>query len=904
MSLVLLRKAPALLLWAAIVVPALAANREAPGAEPGQALPIYVDARMLAEAEKPTVELAPSAAFWSPGPELFYGWALRDLRDCLQRVSGSGHPLTLNDPSAARGVFAGTFAQFPDFKPAQPGAAEAMASVDPEAFVIEAQGDKLFLLGKSDLGLIGAVYTFLDKLGCKWFAPGPDWAEAPENAGLTLDARLNAASAGPSYRARFFFPSYGPNTAVDRPDDRRAEYALWCLRNRMGGSAYTANYHNAPIIDPALFATRPELFALVKGKRVPYELSRGNPEAVELATKVAVDYLKANAGKGSYYDSFSVETADGAPACEESLPRVGNHTPTDLDFWFANQIAAGLERAGLTDKWVGLYSYSDHAAIPSFDLHPRVGVMVTTSLDTSSGGLTVEQRLDGLRARKAQRLGIYEYLNLVIWTLEKPGSNNAVDPLLVAANLRRWHDHGARTYMAETSDSWVNGGAGHYMAARVLWDVRSDPRAELEAYYRGAFGPAATLVRALFEDWVDLPVRVKLMPGSLGGLPDIPRGRAARWHEWITAAEKLAKGEPRYRARLNDLKRYYLYLNLTRELELELSDPRLGTKAERYARLLRYVGSQRGQGAFHALGLLPTLVNRAPDFKLTPAALGDEFAALSVNLNDEAAWRTFPPLTDAEIDARFAAARLPLDGHATLASGTFDPRVRMLPVDAKPPAELRFPVLHTPPAMKTRHVLHVVAPTPRLTFEICSSSLVGGVDERLCIVADALDRELKRVPFAVGEPVRFELADVSPGFYTVTFPAFGAAELTVTGGNTFGAVRSPPDNWGFNPMRRADHTAGDPVRAYFLVPAGWESLRVRLTDGTASLGFVDGPVLAADLKPEPGGTPRELAFAPSDQPRVAVASWAPTQFMTTGFFIEGVTLFSPDPGYVLYETLE
>ena len=896
---------PAALLLAIVVITHLPGADVARGAEPGQTLPVYVDARMLAEAENPSVELAPSAAFWTPGPERFHGWALRDLRDYLQRVSGLQHPLSVLDPGATRGVYAGTFQQFPDFKSAQPGGADAMASADPEAFVIELQGDKLFVLGKSDIGLIAGIYTLLDKIGCKWFAPGAAWEEVPEKTGLKLDGRLNAASAGPSYKARFFFPSYGPNTSMDRPTERQADYALWNLRNRMGGSAYTQNHHNSPIIPDSLFATRPELFALIKGKRVPYELARGNPEAVKLATQVAVEYLKANEGKGSYYNSYSVEAGDGVPADEESLAKVGNHTATDLNFWFANQVAAGIEKAGLKDKWVGIYSYSDHAGIPSFDLHPNVSVMVTTALDFSSG-MTVEQRLDGFRSRKARRLGVYPYLNLITWSLDKPGSHNAIDPLAVAADVRRYHEHGANTFLAETSDSWVNGGPGHYVAARVMWDARTDARAELDAYYRGAFGPAADRVRELMEDWANLQPKVKMPPGALPGLPKIPRGRSARWHHWITTAEASVKDQPRYVARLNDVKRYYLYLNLTREFEIDLEDPRLGTKAERYARLLRYVGANRGRGAFHAIGLLPTLIMGAPQAGLAVDSLGSEFEAISVNLNDEAAWKTFPPLTDAQVDAMFAAARLPLDGYAAALSGTFDPRVRLYPdADAKPPAEVKFPKLHGPPAIWRQYLLQVVAPAPKLTFDVVASApFGGGLDGRTCVIADSLDREVKRVEFKAGTPTRFELTDVAPGFYTATFFEFGAEELTVTGGSVFGAVRSPHDNWGFNPMRRADQKDGEPVHAYFVVPAGRASLRVRLLDGTVSLACADGQPIASDVKGAAGSAPRELKFPASDAPRVVRATWGPDQLTTMGFVVEGVTLFSPDAGYVLHENLE
>ncbi len=159
-------------------------------AERGGSLPIYLQPQTLAEAEKPTVELAEGAALWMPGPERFYGHALRDLREHLQQITGAQHPLAAADPNAKGGIFAGTFAQFPDFKPQDAAAAQAMASDDPESFVVEVQGDRLFILGKSNLGLIAGVYTLLDKLGVKWFAPGDEWTNVPQLGALVLDDKL------------------------------------------------------------------------------------------------------------------------------------------------------------------------------------------------------------------------------------------------------------------------------------------------------------------------------------------------------------------------------------------------------------------------------------------------------------------------------------------------------------------------------------------------------------------------------------------------------------------------------------------------------------------------------------------------------------------------------------------
>jgi hypothetical protein len=166
--------------------------------------------------------------------------------------------------------------------------------------------------------------------------------------------------------------------------------------------------------------------------------------------------------------------------------------------------------------------------------------------------------------------------------------------------------------------------------------------------------------------------------------------------------------------------------------------------------------------------------------------------------------------------------------------------------------------------------------------------------------------ELKHLEFKAGTPVRFELRDVKPGVYTALFPDFGAEQVTVRGGNTFGAVRASDDAWGFNPFRPADLKPGEDYQAYFLVPAGATSLRVRLALGTVSLGFKDGEVIAAGVKgsAQLQKGPAEFKFAASDKPRVAYVRWAGEFHLSQGLVVEGVTLYSPDPGYVLYESLK
>src|SRR5688572_8507435 len=61
----------------------------------GESVPIHLNAEHLAEAEKPLADPSDSGGgFWNPGPERFYGWALRDLRDYLRKMTGAEFPFT------------------------------------------------------------------------------------------------------------------------------------------------------------------------------------------------------------------------------------------------------------------------------------------------------------------------------------------------------------------------------------------------------------------------------------------------------------------------------------------------------------------------------------------------------------------------------------------------------------------------------------------------------------------------------------------------------------------------------------------------------------------------------------------------------------------------------------------
>lgn len=92
------------------------------------------------------------------------------------------------------------------------------------------------------------------------------------------------------------------------------------------------------------------------------------------------------------------------------------------------------------------------------------------------------------------------------------------------------------------------------------------------------------------------------------------------------------------------------------------------SREERFWKLARFVASNRGQGAFHARGMMLTLFQmtdyQMADYWKIPLdkeKMGPELTALSANHNDEAALKAMPVYDEAAIDKMFAASRLPID---------------------------------------------------------------------------------------------------------------------------------------------------------------------------------------------------------------------------------------------------
>lgn len=268
---------------------------------------------------------------------------------------------------------------------------------------------------------------------------------------------------------------------------------------------------------------------------------------------------------------------------------------------------------------------------------------------------------------------------------------------------------------------------------------------------------------------------------------------------------------------------------------------------------------------------------------------------------------------------------------AGLRAQALEPSIKVFPADAKPPEAISFPRLYGYDKTPREYVLKVAAPTAKLTIEILGS-IMGEIQDRTCVIDDPSGKELKKLEFKTGAQVRIELADLKPGIYEVSIPEGGVEQVSITGGNVFAAVRAFNHAGGINVHApSSDAKAG--TRLYYLVPPNTASFRVNLLYGLVSLGIVSGePFLtefvgrrtkvtklaaAAPLEERerqvnqiPAWEPREISFTGAATPRIGYVEWLPYREEvgnggeSSWMVIDGAELYSPDPSYVLYETLE
>jgi hypothetical protein len=243
----------------------------------------------------------------------------------------------------------------------------------PEGFILRTAGPHLVIVGGQRRGSMYGVYTFLEKLGCRWFAVGV--SRIPRIRTVTVPIMNEVQKPAFEYREPFF------SEAADRD---------WAARNKMNGvlmkldaaTGGKVQYYpfvhsfNALVPPEKYFRDHPEYFSLIDGKRRAErsQLCLTNPDVL----RVGVESVERWIAEHPEATIFSVSQNDWTGWCEcDNCRRVeqeegGTHSGPLLRY--VNALAAEIERKH-PDKLIDTLAYW-YTEDPPAKVRPHANVRI------------------------------------------------------------------------------------------------------------------------------------------------------------------------------------------------------------------------------------------------------------------------------------------------------------------------------------------------------------------------------------------------------------------------------------------------------------------------------------------------------------------------------------------------
>lgn len=397
-------------------------------------------------------------------------------------------------------------------------------SLGEEGYVIRTGERFLLLAGAAPRGTLYAVYDFLYRLGCRFFAS--DCTVVPRADRLVFPETDITETPAFESREAYWRDAFDGHFAVfNRMNSNKADISA-----RQGGRMKFFNFHHSfeDLVPPdRYFDTHPEYFSLVDGKRLKHrsQLCLTNPDVADIVTRGVKNRIRENPD----CRVFSVAQNDWGnwctcPACAKVDEEEGSHSGTMIRF--VNEVA---DRVGkeYPDVLIHTFAYQYTRKAPRFArprpnvivrlcsieccfVHPLDGTLKEPLLSPPPAGghpqcaaLGETAFLDDLKqwSRITKRLYVWDYVTQFRNYLIPMPNFDSLD-----RNLRLFRDIGVKGVLEQGNFS--HGGGGHlaeleaYLQARLMWDPDEDMETLMNDFLRGYYGPAAApLVREYIEFW-------------------------------------------------------------------------------------------------------------------------------------------------------------------------------------------------------------------------------------------------------------------------------------------------------------------------------------------------------------------------------------------------------------------
>src|ERR1035438_232836 len=393
------------------------------------------------------------------------------------------------------------------------------ADLGPEGFALKTSGRHVVIAGGRLRGSMYGVYTFLEKLGCRWFAP--EVSRIPKTRTIAVGPLDETQKPAFEYREPFFTEAQGRDWAARNKTNGMYQQ----LDASVGGKVqYFPFVHSFErLLPPArFFDQHPEYFSLIDGQRRAQggQLCLTNPEVLRLGVEAVEQWIAANPNA----TIISVSQNDRSGWCEcDNCRRVeqeegGAHSGPLLRY--VNALAEQIEKKH-PDKLIDTLAYK-YTEDPPAVTRPRNNVRIRLCPIGACEAHPYEQCpydayfMKNLRAwsKITDRLYVWHYnTNFNHFLLPYPDFDE------LAANIPMFKRNGVAGLFMEGAIS-RGGGAENaelrsYVMAKLMWDVRADVNKLVNEFLDTYYGKAAKPMRAYF-DLMQSQVRGRMEPNGQG----------------------------------------------------------------------------------------------------------------------------------------------------------------------------------------------------------------------------------------------------------------------------------------------------------------------------------------------------------------------------------------------------
>ncbi|MBM3859098.1 MAG: DUF4838 domain-containing protein [Verrucomicrobia bacterium] len=409
--------------------------------------------------------------------------------------------------------------------------AKQLAGKDMESFVVSVHDDKIILAGNCDRATLYAVYTLLEQLGCRWLAPGIDHVPQQERIAIATGCQMH--SPGMKYRVlRYIKTSTSSESEIQCTDwavknkinmitERKLETQFSREIMQRGSVRGINNTHiSGYILTNELYKKHPEVFARdTNGKAVLSAHSQqfcfSAPQAISVYADTIGKYINVHPD----VELFPITQADGTRFCQcsDCLKLYGKMTlydessgisgqPNVTKAWmsFVNKTAEKITRNRPGKKFYTLaYSSASDPAGMDFEMNKSVIVVYVHSISLFDQFHEYQKSLS-----KHRFLDLYKK-----WSESVPGGVGVYDyypfskyrslPLVaiekVSSDIRAVHALNCPYFELQSGTSPGMYLPVYYAGARTMWNPALNLRKEMELFYNGMYGSAATHVERFFQ---------------------------------------------------------------------------------------------------------------------------------------------------------------------------------------------------------------------------------------------------------------------------------------------------------------------------------------------------------------------------------------------------------------------